>query len=223
MDPNHKAWNRQHAVIRRILMKEKNYRKALPLLLEHHAAVHSSRLGGRWSYQDEILDPLTETQWRCAPAGGQSVVWKIWHITRIEDLTVNLLLAGGRRSVLDADWLKRLRVRYTDAGNGMPEADAQRMSKAMNIKALLAYRLAVGKTTQRVLRRLGGESLWEKPAPERMAGIVKEKGVRENALWLLKFWGGNPCANILLMPATRHPFVHLNEISRMTPFLRRIQ
>jgi hypothetical protein len=220
-DPR-RAWNNQHAVIRRILMKEKDYRKALPLLLEHHAAVHSAKLGGRRSYQDEILDPLTDAQWRCVPAGGQSVVWKIWHITRIEDLTIHLLLAGEKRSLLDANWRKRLGIRYTDVGNGMPPSDVARLSKAMNIEALLAYRLAVGRRTQRILRKLNPDHLWEKPAPDRLARIKKEKAVRKTAEWLLRFWSGNPYANLLLMPATRHPFVHLNEISRMIPRLRKI-
>jgi hypothetical protein len=216
------AWNVQHALIRRILMKERNYRKALPHLLKHHAAVHSAKLGARWSYQDEILGPLTEAQFRFVPTNGQSVLWKLWHITRIEDLTVNLLLAGAQQSILNGNWLKRLGIRYTDAGNGMPQADVARMSRNMNIKALLAYRLAVGKRTQSILHRLNTEGLWDKPAAERMARIVKEKGVRKNSAWLLKFWGGNPCANLLLMPAARHPFVHLNEISRMVPALRKI-
>jgi hypothetical protein len=220
-DPR-RVWNNQHAVIRRILMKEKDYRKALPLLIEHHAAVHSAKLGGRWSYQDEILDPLTEAQWRCVPAGGQSVVWKIWHITRIEDLTIHLLLAGEKRSLLDANRRKRLGIRYMDVGNGMPPSDVARLSKATNIRALLAYRLAVGRRTQRILRKLNPDHLWEKPAPDRLARIRKEKAVRQKAEWLLRFWGGNPCANLLLMPATRHPFVHLNEIRRMTPSLSKI-
>jgi hypothetical protein len=223
MENRRKAWNQDHAVIRRILMKEKEYRKALPLLLEHHAAVHSIQLGGRWSYQDEILDPLTEAQFRFVPAGGQSVVWKIWHITRVEDLTVNLLLAGAKHSLLNAEWLKRLGTRYGDAGNDMPDADVARLSKSMNIKALLAYRLAVGKRTQSLLRKFNPETLWEKPAPDRIRRIVKEKAVRRKAAWLLKFWGGNVCANLLLMPATRHPFVHLNEISRMMPSLRKVE
>jgi hypothetical protein len=223
MGANRRKWNQQHAVIRRILMKEKDYRKALPLLLEHHAAAHSKKLGARWSYQDEVLGPLTEAQFRFVPAGGQSVIWKLWHITRIEDLTVNLLLAGAGHSRLNAGWLKRLGIRYVDVGNGMPDADAARISRSMNIKALLAYRLAVGRRTQSILRKLKSDALWEKPAPERLQRIVKEKAVRENSAWLLKFWGGNPSANILLMPATRHPFVHLNEISRMTPALRKVQ
>ena len=50
----------------------------------------------------------------------------------------------------------------------------------------------------------------------------EERAVRKKARWLLKYWGGNPNANLLLMPATRHPLVHLNEISRMNPKLRRL-
>jgi hypothetical protein len=225
-----REWNKIHGLIRKFLMQEKDYRKALPLLLEHHAAVHSATLpplregrGGRWSYQDEVLGALTEAQMRIIPKGGQSVIWKLWHITRIEDLTVSLLLSGAKHSMLTDKWLERLGTRYVDAGNGMPNADVSRISKTMNIKALLAYRRAVGKRTQNILRTLNPGTLWEKPAPERMQRIVDEKGVRENSAWLLKFWGGNPYANILLMPATRHPFVHLNEISRMMPSLRKVE
>jgi hypothetical protein len=223
MENRRKAWNQDHAVIRRILMKEKDYRKALPLLLEHHAAVHSIKLGGRWSYQDEVLGGLSEAQYRYVPAGGQSVIWKLWHITRVEDLTVNLLLAGAKHSLLNAEWLERLGTRYVDAGNDMPDADVARLSQSMNIKALLAYRLAVGKRTQSILRKLNSDTLWKKAAPEKIQRIVKEKAVREKAAWLLKFWGGHPAANLLLMPATRHPFVHLNEISRMMPSLRKVE
>jgi len=216
-----REWNKMHGLIRTILMQAKDYRKALPLLLEHHAAVHSAKLGGRWSYQDEILGGLSEAQFRHVPAGGQSVIWKLWHITRIEDLTVNLLLAGAKHSLLNGKWMERLGIRCVDVGNDMPPADVARISRSMNIKALLAYRLAVGRRTQSILRKLEMDTLWEKPAPERLQRIVDEKGVREKAAWLLKFWGGNPSANILLMPATRHPFVHLNEISRMTPSLKK--
>jgi hypothetical protein len=223
MESHRKAWNKAHAVIRRILMKEKGYKKALPLLLEHHAAVHSAKLGGRWPYQDEVLGGLNEAQYRYIPAGGQSVIWKLWHSTRVEDLTVNLLLAGAKCSLLNAKWLERLGTPYVDAGNDMPDADVARLSKLMNIKALLAYRLAVGRRTQSILRKLKSETLLEKPAPERILRIVNEKGVREKAAWLLKFWGGNPYANLLLMPMTRHLFVHLNEISRMTASLRKLR
>jgi hypothetical protein len=224
MESHRKAWNAQHAMIRRILMEEKNYRKALPLFLEHHASVHSAKIraGTRGSYQDEVLGTLTDPQFRHIPDGGQSVVWKIWHITRIEDLTLSLLLADKKQSLLNGSWLEKLGIDYVDVGNDMPEADAAKLSRSMNVKALLAYRLAVGKHTQRILSDLDPAQLWERPTAEQIHRITKEKAVRPKAAWLLEFWGGNPRANLLLMPAARHPFVHLNEISRMLPRLQRI-
>jgi hypothetical protein len=221
MESDRKTWNRQHALVRTILMKEKNYRKALPLLLEHHAAVHAGKLGGGWSYQDEVVGALTEEQLRLAPRNGLSALWKLWHATRVEDATLNVLLAGGKQVLLGGGWRAKLGVRFVDVGNDMPPADRARLNRELNVRALLAYRLAVGRRTQAILKKLKPDRLWEKPAPERIERLRKERAVRRKAEWLLKFWGGNPAANLLLMPAARHPFVHLNEIGRMTPTLRK--
>jgi hypothetical protein len=185
----------------------------------HSAGLHS---GARESFQDEVLGALTEAQIRAILPGGQSVIWKLWHATRVEDVTMNLLLAGSPQVLLKANWPAKLGISLIDVGNDMPAADLKKLSEIINLKALLAYRLAVGRRTRSILRRLKPDGLWERPAPERIARIVAERAVREKARWLLKYWGGNPNANLLLMPATRHPFVHLNEISRMNPKLRRL-
>jgi hypothetical protein len=237
MEENRRRWNQQHAILHRLLMKEKNLRRALPVLLEHHAAVHSAKLpplpplregrredtrtGARGSFQDEVLGALTEAQMRAILPGGQSVIWKIWHATRVEDVTMNVLLADSPQVLRSGNWPAKLGIDYVDVGNDMPVADLKKMSKTINVKALLGYRLAVGRRTRIILRRLKPDGLWERPAPERIERVIAERAVREKARWLLKFWGGNPNANLLLMPATRHPFVHLNEISRMIPKLRR--
>ncbi|MGD0806947.1 MAG: DinB family protein [Anaerolineales bacterium] len=256
MEANRKHWNQQHAVLQRLLMKEKNLRKALSVALSQHAAVHSAGLpplpplsplredrregssprpnragrgredkhaGAHWSFQDEVLGALTEAQMRAIPKRGQSVVWKIWHSTRVEDVTMNLLLASSPQVLLKGNWPLKLGIGFVDVGNDMPEADLKKLSESINLKALLAYRLAVGKRTRSILRRLKPDDLWEKPAPERIDRIVAERAVREKARWLLKYWGENPSANLLLMPATRHPFVHFNEISRMIPSLRKLR
>ena len=245
MEANRKHWNQQHAILQRLLMKEKNLRKARSVALSQHAAVHSVKLpplpplpplregtreggregrlaGARWSFQDEVLGALTEAQMRAIPQRGQSVVWKIWHSTRVEDVTMNLLLAGSPQVLLKGNWPSKLGIGFVDVGNDMPEADLKRLSESINLKALLAYRLAVGKRTRSILRRLKPGDLWEKPAPERIDCIVAERAVREKARWLLSYWGEHPSANLLLMPATRHPFVHLNEIRRMIPSLRKL-
>jgi hypothetical protein len=255
MDKNLRLWNQQHAVLQRLLMKEKNFRKALPVALAQHAAVHSAKLpplpplpslregrregspprlrragrgregrraGARWSFQDEVLGALAELQLRALPRRGQSVVWKIWHATRVEDVTMNLLLAGTPQVLHKGGWLPKLDIRFVDVGNDMPEADLKRLSESINIKALLAYRLAVGRRTRSILRRLDPATLRDPPAADRIRRILAERAVREKARWLLIYWAEHPSANLLLMPATRHPFVHLNEISRMIPSLRKL-
>jgi hypothetical protein len=232
MEANRKRWNQQHAILHRLLMKEKNFKRALPVLLEQHAAVHSAKLpplredkraGARWSFQDEVLGALTEAQMRVIPKGGQPVVWKLWHITRVEDTTMNLLLAGSPQVFATGDWMQKMGVDFVDVGNDMPAADLIQMSERLNVKALLAYRLAVGRRTRSILQRLKPDPLWGTPSLNRIRRIIEEHAVRESAEWLLKYWGGNPCANLLLMPITRHPFVHLNEISRMLPILHRLE
>jgi hypothetical protein len=135
---------------------------------------------------------------------------------------MNLLLAGSPQVLLKSNWPAKLGIGFVDVGNDMPAADLKKLSGTINLKALLSYRLAVGRRTRNILRRLNPDGLWERPAPERIERIVAERAVRAKARWLLKYWGGNPKANLLLMPATRHPFVHLNEISRMIPRLQRV-
>jgi len=90
------------------------------------------------------------------------------------------------------------------------------------LKALFAYRLAVGKRTRAIVQRLNPDLLSRPPAPDRLQRLVAERAVQPPALWLLDYWGGHPAANLLLMPATRHPFVHLNEIKRLLPKLKRL-
>ena len=88
-----KMWNDQHAILRRLLLKDHDYTAALPVFLNHHGMVHSAKLrAGVWSFQDEILDELTPEQLRyCSPRTPHSAAWKLWHIARIEDVTMNLL------------------------------------------------------------------------------------------------------------------------------------
>jgi hypothetical protein len=96
-----------------------------------------------------------------------------------------------------------------------------RLSETVDLKALIAYRLVVGKRTREIVHSLDFAVLQRPPEPERLTQIAKEGAVGEKATWLLDYWGGKPATNLLLMPATRHCFVHLNEIRRMLPKLRR--
>jgi len=199
-------------------MKDKAYQHAIPIFLDHHAAVHAAKLhpGAHWSWHDEVLSGLTPDQLRFTPKGSpHSAAWRIWHMARIEDVTMNVLLADATQVFESGKWIEKLEIDYVSVGNEMSNADIVRLNETINLKALFAYRLAVGKRTRAVVKRLKLDDLSQPPAPNRLQRLVAERAVQPPALWLLDYWGGHPAANLLLMPATRHPFVHLNEIKRL--------
>jgi hypothetical protein len=225
MDSNLKHWNDQHRLLQRLLLKDKTYQQALPIFLKHHAAVHAARLhaDAHWSWHDEVLNGLTPDQLRCTTkVSPHSVAWRIWHMARIEDATINVLLADVPQVFESGKWIDKLEIDCVGVGNEMSDADIVDLSKTINLKALFAYRLAVGRRTRTLVKRLKLDELSQRPRPDRLQRLVTNRSVQPPALWLLDYWGGHPAANLLLMPATRHPFVHLNEIKRLLPKLKRV-
>ncbi len=220
-----RVWNEQHAILRRWLLKDKDYSKALPIFLSQHGMVHSARLrAGVWSFQDEVLSGLTPEQLRySSPKSPHSAAWKIWHITRIEDAAMNLLLADSPQVLHSGGWLDRLEINWVSVGNEQSDEEIIELGAAINLKALLAYRLAVGKRTRSIARRLDPAILWKPPTPDRLQRLSAEGAVIDRTKWLRDYWGGHPSANLFLMPASRHCLVHLNEIERMLPKLQRLK
>ncbi|MFN8561464.1 MAG: hypothetical protein U0703_07560 [Anaerolineae bacterium] len=112
MNANRQLWNRQHQALQRALARPDAHRQALDLFLSQHAMVHSAQVSqaGAWSFEDEVWDGLSDAAARCIPASLEhSVAWIMWHIARIEDVTMNLLIKG-----LPAD-IRRGRLAGTDA------------------------------------------------------------------------------------------------------------
>jgi hypothetical protein len=223
-DRSTRDWNDQHARLRRLLEVDQDYPNALETFLSLHATVHAAELrpSEHWSIPGELLGELSSEQMRRIPKGSDhSVVWSLWHITRIEDVTVSILLADASQVIHSGDWKVKLGSPWENVGNEMSPAEISRLSESVELAALMAYRLAVGKRTEEIVSNLNFAGLRELPAPERINRIAAEGAVGEGGGWLLNYWGGKPGFNLLLMPATRHPFVHLNEIRRMLAKLRR--
>src|SRR5512145_2705174 len=104
MDSNRKQWNQGHQRLHRVLAA--NYHdyspgvlleKAIEIFLEQHAMVHSGKMTktNLWSFEDEVLAGMTENQIRCSPPESEhSIVWILFHLARIEDIVMNMLVAG---------------------------------------------------------------------------------------------------------------------------------
>jgi hypothetical protein len=220
-----RAWNQQHQILRQRL-HDRDFPGALPIFLRQHALIHAAGLENdlHWSFQDEAVRGLSVEQLRIIPPGKpHSIAWLIWHVTRIEDVTLNLLLADTAQVSESGGWHDKLKTAFVDVGNEMSKDEIAQLSAEVDLKALLAYRIAVGKRTRSIVRRLKPDTLWQRPALERVQQIAAVGAVRAVDAPLLAYWGRNLNANLLLMPATRHGFLHLNEAQRLRPKLEQAQ
>lgn len=120
-----------------------------------HGRVHSAKVSSVTSLADRIFGALTDEQIRVRPGRGlNSLIWLLWHMARVEDVAVNLVVTAGRQ-VLDDGWSSRLGVRRADVGHGMTEDEVAEFTVRADVAAVRAYRDAVGLRTRDVAAALG--------------------------------------------------------------------
>lgn len=218
-------WNQQHKELRDLLKVPADFARAKRVFKDHHSQMHAKilRLETNFSFRDEILSGLKEAHLRTRLSdSAHSPVWILWHISRVEDACLNGLLAGWQQVFFSGCWQSRIRSPFVGTGNTFTQAMTDEFSEKVDINNLLDYRLAVGMQTQAIIEMLSFEILKEKPPVDRIVELVRNGTVQAGAEFLQRYWGGKPAVNLLLMPATRHPFVHLNEIQVMRPKLLRL-
>jgi len=218
MDPNRKHWNDKQKELQAALSHPGDGVVAIELFLGQHAMVHTAAMSGSglWSYEDEVMDGLGEADLRRIPLKGEhSVAWALWHLARIEDVTMNMLVAGTPQLFYKDEWPKKLKVSLRETGNSLDEAAIAALSANVDIPALRAYRLAVGRRTDEIVKELRPTDFKRKVDPLRLEKVLAEGAVEPAAKWLLEYWSGRTMAGLLLMPPTRHNFVHLNEIAKL--------
>jgi hypothetical protein len=97
----------------------------------------------------------------------------------------------------------------------MSDQDVADLSAKIDIKGLRAYRLAVGKATRKIVVKLTAEDFKRKVEPSRIQRIWHEKTMLESGRGIVNYWSKRDMAGLLLMPPTRHCFLHLNEARRI--------
>ena len=217
MDPNRKLWNDGHQKLNRALAAGER-EKAIELFLKQHAMVHSGKMAksGLWSFEDEILSELTNDQIRIIPAGGEhSIAWILLHIARIEDITMNMLVAGTAQLFIRDGWAKKMNVNIVHSANKMDDESVARLSANIDISALKAYRIAIGRRTREIVKKIRADSFKQKVDPTRMQKVMNEGAVAKEAVEIINYWSTRTIAGLLLMPPTRHCILHLNEALRI--------
>jgi hypothetical protein len=179
------------------------------LLDSQHANVHSASVGGDtpFSYQELVLGGLREDQLRLRPADDQnSLAWLLWHMTRCEDVAINVAITGGRQ-VLSDGWTAKMGVDREDIGTGMTPPEVAALSERIDISALLSYRDAVGGRTREIINAVSDADIETRVDAERYR-LARVLG--EHAGWLDAGWSQWRGRDFLFL-ATGHCYQHWGE------------
>ncbi len=218
MQIDNKYVNKQQTQLRQALTQGDDFEAAINLGLRHHAMLHSAHISSAdlWSFEDFVLDDLSEDQFRRIPPNEEhSIAWCIWHLARIEDAAMNLLVAGSDQRFMVDGWQNRLGVSFKHSGNDMTRAEMENLSTTIDLESLRAYRIVVGRRTQEIITNLQPEDLKKKVTPERLARVMAEGALKPESRGIRDYWSKRNIAGLLLMPASRHNIVHLNEALRL--------
>jgi DinB family protein len=186
--------------------------------------LHTASLvpGYRWSFQDEVSADLSDEQLRIIPTGHlHSIVWLLWHIARTEDVTMNMLLANTDQLLYADHWFEHLSIPTHDIGTEMSATDIAMLSARVDIAAVRDYRRAVGQRTREIVQQVKADEWRDRIEPAQIERVKAEGAVVPAAYGVAEYWGRHSKGNLLLIPATRHSFTHLNEAGRVRQRLRR--
>lgn len=87
-------WSENHKALNEIILKHQEHSQAIELFLSLHAWLHSSVVGNtdKLTLEDEVLKNMDENIFRKYPVNlpntKNSIAWHLWHIARIEDMTM---------------------------------------------------------------------------------------------------------------------------------------
>jgi len=207
-----KIWNEKQKSLRNLLLSQKTFDKGIDLLLEMHCLLHNKIVykTNVETFYDNLWENLKENTCKIISNKETSILWNIWHITRIEDLIANIVI-GNKDEIFNKEIQKELKINIKDTGNVMSYKKMEIFNKNINIKALKEYRVKVGKTTRKILDELKYSDMKIKVKNEQMEKIFKCGGVLDTTTWLLDFWGKKNIYGLIMMPITRHQIVHIND------------
>lgn len=213
----------QHKELIKIIRKKDKFDEAIKLFLDIHSQLHSNAIScDKSNYINPLINDLKENEYKIMPnKTDETIVWALWHIARIEDLTMNVLIADEKQ-IFNDDWKIKMNTNVSDTGNAMTDDEIMKLSKDMCIEELLKYRDAVGLRTQEIVNNLNPEDIKKTIPRERLDKIVDIGGLTEHkdSIWLLNYWGDKDYAGLLLMPPTRHLIMHINDCYNLKEAIR---
>jgi hypothetical protein len=128
---------------------------------------------------------------------------------------MNMLVAGTPQLYIRDKWAGKLKSTIHHSANKMDVDSVAHLSSVLDLGALRDYRLAIGRRTREIVKQIQPGDLPKKVDSARLQKVVDEGAVTREAIEIVNYWGKRTIAGLLLMPPTRHNFLHLNEALRI--------
>lgn len=207
-------WNKKLQKVKKNIRNKEYFEDNIKDILELHRIVFPKELSNDFSFETQIWNDLTENQAKKnINKKGRTVVYSLWHSTRIEDITVNNLICNEEEILDDRGYIEKIGTPIRDTGNAMSPEEILEFSDKIDLKELKNYRIEVGRKTEKVIKNLKFDDLKRKVKKVDLDKILEKGSIvkDKDAIWLLEFWGNKDVAGIIFMPCLRHHVVHINE------------
>jgi len=207
-------WTNKQNNLKKLLSRENTFDDGIKLLLSMHSILHDKKVykNNEDTIYNILWKNLGNETCKIITNKGTSILWDIWHITRIEDIVANNII-GNSEEVLTGEMQEKLNIRIRDTGNAMGKDEIELLNKNVNINVLNEYRIKVGIKTSKIIRGLKYSDMKRKPDKKQLDKIMKNGGLleEESSKWLLDYWGNKDILGLIMMPITRHQTMHLND------------
>jgi hypothetical protein len=207
-------WTTKQNNLKTLLSKKETFGNGVELLVEMHGLLHDKKVynNNEETIYNKLWENLKEETCKIISNKETSILWNIWHITRIEDIVGNILI-NNSETIFNDDIQKELNIKIRDTGNAMTYKEIDDFNNSIDIKGLNSYRIKAGKSIKKMIESINFNDMKRKIEKSRLEKVIENGGIinDEKSIWLLDFWGKKNVLGLIMMPITRHQTMHLND------------
>jgi hypothetical protein len=172
-----------------------------------HQMLHGETLPKLFGLPDSAL--------RSRPSVGvNSIAWNIWHLLRIEDITLSRFVANVPQVHTAGSWQSKMGIAYRHMGTAMPYADVEVLSDTIDLAALRGYQQAVAAQSAQTLAGLDLGRLHHQWDAAHMRAVIAGEAVCIPAITegVISYWGALNVGRFVLDYTQVHPQSHMGEV-----------
>jgi len=184
------------------------------LFFQRYDALYTFWIGDLWTaVPDEMMRQRPHTR-------VNSIVWNLWHLSRVEDVALNRFIADSPQVMDEGGWLQRMKIPFRHHGGGMTLDEVDELDRNIDVPALHSYSDAVQARTREIVNRLSMNDLDDVLEESRLRKIMLDEGVARNrdAGTVENYLGWSKGKSLMNLGLT-HSYQHVGEIGVIATLL----